>query len=297
MTMRISDGQITARLLQEVQASRSRLFEVQERVSTGLRMHRPADDPPGVNKLIMLRTSLDRNDQYRRNITVARSDLEVTESAYDRLGSVLQRAYELAVQGANGTIDGADRAGIALEVAQLLTEAIALGNTSHAGRYLFGGHQTGTSPFVPDVAAAPTVVNYVGDAGLVQREIAQGQLVDSNVVGSRGFPDVFTALMTLRDNLLANDQAAVGADVNAVSNALDGMLTLRSEVGVNVSRVDRADERLLDEEAMVKSLISEIEEADFAESIVQLQLRETAYQAALGSAGRALDLSLMQFLR
>jgi flagellar hook-associated protein 3 FlgL len=295
--MRISSGQITSRLLQEIQFSRRRLFEVQERVSTGLQIRRPADDPPGVNKLIMMRTTLDQNEQYRRNITVARSDLEVTESAYAQLGSVMQRAYELALQGANGAIGAADRADIALEVSQLLTEAIAIGNTSHAGRYLFAGHQTATAPFVPDVAATPTVVNYVGDAGLVRREIAQGELVESNIVGSRGYPAVFGALISLRDNLLADNQTAVGVDVATVSNALDGMLVLRSEVGVKMSRTETADERLLDEEAMVQSLIAEIEEADFAESIVQLQQRETAYQAALSSAGRALNLSLMQFLR
>ena len=297
MVMRISSGQITSRLLQEIQASRLRLFEVQERVSTGLQIRRPADDPPGVNKLIMMRTSLDLNEQYRRNITIARSDLEVTESAYEQLGGVMQRAVELAMQGANSTIDASDRADIALEVSQLLTEAIALGNSSHAGRYLFAGHQTGTVPFVPDVVATPTVVNYVGDTGLVRRELSQGALVESNITGNRGFPAVISALIQLRDNLLANNQAAVGADVDVVNSSLEGMLTLRSEVGVKMSRIELADERLLDEEVMVQGLISEIEEADFAEGIVQLQQRETAYQAALSSAGRALSLSLMQFLR
>ena len=136
----------------------------------------------------MMRTSLDLNEQYRRNITIARSDLEVTESAYEQLGSVLQRAVELAMQGANSTIDASDRRDIALEVSQLLTEAIALGNSSQAGRYLFAGHQTGTVPFVPDVAATPTVVNYVGDTGLVRREVSQGELVESNITGNRGSP-------------------------------------------------------------------------------------------------------------
>ena len=104
-------------------------------------------------------------------------------------------------------------------------------------------------------------------------------------------------MIQLRDNLLANNQAAVGADVDAVNSSLEGMLTQRSEVGVKMSHIEFSDERLLDEEVMVRSLICEIEEADFAESIVQLQQRETAYQAALSSAGRALSLSLMQFLR
>ena len=140
-------------------------------------------------------------------------------------------------------------------------------------------------------------MNYNGDTGLVRREIARGELVESNITGDRGFPDVFAALIQLRDNLLADDQAAVGNDVTAIDSSLSTMLTLRGEVGVKMSRVEHADERLLDEEAMTKSLVSQIEEADFAESIVQLQQRETAYQAALTSAGRALNLSLMQFLR
>ena len=99
MAIRISSGQITARLLQEIQLSRARLFDTQEKVSSGLELTRPADDPPAVNRLIMMRTSLDLNDQFRRNITIARSDLEVSESAFAQITSVLQRASELALQG------------------------------------------------------------------------------------------------------------------------------------------------------------------------------------------------------
>ena len=294
---RISSTSIAARLLGEIQLSRQRLFETQERVASGLQLTRPAHDPAGVNKLLLMRTSLDQNEQYRRNITVAGSDLSVTESAYEQLGRVLQRAVELATQGANGTVGATERANIATEVSELLTEAIAIGNRNHAGRFIFAGHQTDTTPFVPDVAAAPTVVSYAGDAGLVKREVALGVLVDGNVAGSQGFPAVFSALLQLRDDLLANDQAAVNAGTSAINAALDTVLQLRSEIGSRVRRIELADERLLDEEVMVQGLISQIEDADFAESLVQLQLRETAYQAALGSAGRALNLSLLEFLR
>ena len=288
---------MTSRLMLEIQLSRQRLFETQERLASGVQIARPSDDPPGVNKLLLMQTSLERNEQYQRNIGVAVSDLEVTENAYAQLGSVLQRAVELATQGANGTIGAADRANIAIEVSQLIADAIAIGNTSHAGRFLFAGHQTGTVPFVPDVAAAPTVVSYAGDSGLVRREIAQGVMVESNITGDRGFPAVFAALIQLRDDLLANDQAAINADEGAISAAFDGMLDLRSEVGAKMRRIELADERLLDEETMVRGLISQIRDADLVESIVQLQQRETAYQAALGAAGRALSLSLMEFLR
>ena len=170
---RISTNSIAMRILSEIQLSRQRLFETQERVASGLQITRPAHDPPGVNKLLLMRASLEQNEQYQRNITVAGSDLAITESSYDQLGRVLQRAVELAVQGANGTIGAAERANIATEVAELLTEAIAIGNRNHAGRYVFAGHQTDAPPFVPDVVAAPTVVNYVGDSGLVKREVAQ----------------------------------------------------------------------------------------------------------------------------
>ena len=295
--MRVSSNTVTSRLLQQVQLSRQRLFETQKQVSSGLRITRPADDPAGASRAMSLRTSMDRNMQYRRNIDAATGDLATAESALGALTALLQRAQELTVSGANGAVGGPEREHIALEVAQLLSEALSVGNTTHGGRYLFAGHQTSTPPFVPDDPAVPTAIAYAGDTGLRQREIALGERVTVNITGDRVFPDVYSTLISLRDALAGDIPAGITAAVGQLSGVLDRVLEMRSELGSITQRVEAAEQRLLDEDMLAQSLVSQIEDADLAEQIVTLQTRETALQAALGAAGRALNLSLMEFLR
>ena len=147
------------------------------------------------------------------------------------------------------------------------------------------------------MASLAPLVTKAGDTGSTLRAISRSVRIASNITGDRGFPAVFTALMHFRDNLLANNVAAIGADPSQLTSALDTIHQLRSEIGSKVRRIESAGQRLLDEEVMTRSILSSIEDADLAEGVVQLQVRETAYQAALGAAGRALSLSLLEFLR
>ena len=55
--------------------------------------------------------------------------------------------------------------------------------------------------------------------------------------------------------------------------------------------------RLEGNDLRLQTLIASFEEADLAESMVQLQMRDTALSAALGEAGRTLQTSLLDFLR
>lgn len=294
---RISDSTISRHMLQQVQLGRQRLFEVQSQVGSGKRLNRPADDPSGVSRLISMRTSQDRNGQYQRNIDVARSDLTVAESAMTALSSMMQRVIELSVQAVDGSVTPSDRLDIALEVARLLDEAIAVGNTNHGGRYIFAGHQTGAPPFTPDVVGAPTAVAYTGDIGALNREISQAERVATNITGDRAFPALFTNLIQFRDALTNNDGAALSVSVDQVQVSLDDLLELRSEIGAKTRRVEVAEQRLLDEEVMLGGLVAGVEEIDLAETVVQLQQREMSLQAALAATGRALNLSLLEFLR
>lgn len=295
--MRVSNNSITARLLQQVQESRARLAEVQEQTGSGRRVNRPSDDPTATGRIMTLDTDLELNEQYARNSNAALADLTVNEATIASLADVLQRARELAVQGANGALDGAARQQIALEVSQLVTQAIALGNTRSAGRYIFAGQKTDTQPFVPDNATNPTVVTYAGDSNGVAREVSQGDRLNTNVTGDRTFPGVIADLIAFRDHLRSNNASALQTDADAIGNRLDEALELRSEVGAKMNRVQTGISRLEDEHTMLLTLVSNEQDVDLAQSIVELQARETTLQAALGAAGRALNLSLLEFLR
>lgn len=295
--MRVTGTSITNRLLQQVQESRRALAEVQERTGSGLKINKPSDDPTATGRVLALQGGMELNGQYQRNSSVALSDLTVSEAALGSMSEVLQRARELAVQAANGSIGASERQNIALEVGQLITQATAIGNTKLGGRFVFAGQKTATTPFVPDSAAHPTAVAYAGDNNNINREISKGDRIATNITGDRVFPGVFADLIAFRDHLLANNAAGLAADADHMSQRLDQTLELRSEVGSKMGRVDAGLARLEDEHAMLEGLVSGEQDADLAQSIVELQTRETTLQAALGAAGRALNLSLLEFLR
>jgi len=296
--MRISHQSVAQRLLREISTGQQALFETQEKLASGKAISKPSDDPFGISRTLAARTDLDLGAQWQRNITVAEDDLGLSESLLTNLGGLLQRAEELAVQGANGALTATARDQLGLEVSRLLTEAMAIGNSTFGGRYIFAGHQTAAPPFVEDVPGNPTVVNYVGDAGTIEREIGPGgERIQVNIVGSDLFDDVFSSLIKLRDDLYANDQTLVNADSGLVSDAFDQVIEHRGDIGAKMRQADVARTRLEDGELRLQSLIASFEEADLAESLVDLQMRDTALNAALGAVARTLDTSLLDFLR
>ncbi|MPZ98534.1 MAG: flagellar hook-associated protein 3 [Dehalococcoidia bacterium] len=295
--MRVSSRSAADRLLQELLTSQRRLAEVQERVATGRNINKPSDDPFGTAQAMASRNRLELGAQHQRNIFIASSDLNATEGALASLIPLLHRAEELAITAANTTIDANTRGQIASEVDRLLAEAVTIGNTSHAGRYIFAGHQTDAPPLVPDLPDQPTVVNYVGDTGAIEREIGEGERMAVNVTGDQLFPALTQVLINFRDHLLTNDIAALKGDANLANDQLDKVLELRGDVGARVRRLELTETRLQDTEVTLRQHVAEIEEADMAEALVELQMRETALQAALGATGRSLNMSLMDFLR
>jgi flagellin-like hook-associated protein FlgL len=74
----------------------------------------------------------------------------------------MQRVRELTVQAANGTINESDRRSLGQEVDQLLQQMVGLANAQRAGRFLFGGTESGRPPFVIENDGGSTRVVYQG---------------------------------------------------------------------------------------------------------------------------------------
>jgi flagellar hook-associated protein 3 FlgL len=158
----------------------------------------------------------------------------------------------------------------------------------------FAGQLTDTAPYVPDNATTPTTVAYAGDTGDIDREVAEGSRVTINITGNRLTP--FASLITFRDNLLANDVTALGLDAGLIEAQLDVVLRLRSETGATVRRVDSSLITLADGNLRMRVELSQVEDLDLSQTIVELQISETAYEAALGVAARMMNLSILDFL-
>lgn len=95
----------------------------------------------------------------------------------------------------------------------------------------------------------------------------------------------------------AGDQNAMSTAVGEIDIALDTVLQGLTRLGAVGRQIENAQGRHLDEVNTVRSQLSQIEDVDLAEAVLELQMQQTAYETALAAFGRASRPSLVDFLR
>jgi flagellin len=93
-----------------------------ERLSSGYRINKAADDAAGLAISQKLQSQVGGLDQAQRNAQDAVSLVQTADGAMNEVQSMLQRVRDLAVQYNNGTLSSSDKAAITNEVAQLCAE-------------------------------------------------------------------------------------------------------------------------------------------------------------------------------
>lgn len=140
--MRITNNMLINNMMGYINGNLSRMNKYQSQLATGKKISVPSDDPIVAAKSLKLRTDVAEVEQFKRNSNDANSWMSVTENSMGMIVDVLQRARELAVQAANGTMTQDDRGKVEKEVEQLKHQIIHISNSTYAGRYVFSGHST-----------------------------------------------------------------------------------------------------------------------------------------------------------
>ncbi|MCG8571546.1 MAG: flagellar hook-associated protein 3 [Spirochaetes bacterium] len=170
--------------------------KVNTQINTGKKHRLPRENVVDVTQAMTYHSKIHKLNQFIRNINDAQSERRLTETKIQDTIEILQRARELAVQGANGIYSQVDRKNMAIEIDQLLRNAILNANAQYKGNFLFSGYKSYTKPFedlegnvrgIND--AMITEVKYLGDNGKHLREID----VDENMAVSKAGSEVFWA--------------------------------------------------------------------------------------------------------
>jgi flagellar hook-associated protein 3 FlgL len=300
--IRVTQGIIAARVLNNIQDQTRRLFNIQEQLSTGLRVNSPSDDPIDARRAINTRSFIAKNTQYLKNISNALPFLEETASAIQNVQQIFQRTRELTLQGANGTNGQPQRDAIAEEINQLLESAVAEGNHNAAGRFIFSGTRTNTEAYsvTRDAQGQITSVTYEGNDERYEVAIGTDENVRVNEPGSLVFQnaqDQFQTLIDIRDNLLAGDTGALQTQL-AELDVIDRQLGQGvARLGAVINRVTNTEEDLVDFNFQLERVLSDRLDADFAEVIIELNAQQNAFQAALSAGARVVQPSLLDYLR
>jgi flagellar hook-associated protein 3 FlgL len=293
---RITQRSIAQRTNTNLQFALNRLARTQDQLSSGRLISRPSDNPVGTVSSLRLRGDIRQTEQYVRN---ADDGLAWLSSADRMLTSSLdqvRRARELTAMGRNGSYGQAERETIALEVEALRDSLLGIANAQHLGRPLFGGTTEAARPYAADgtyIADPPGPV-------AVARTIGPGENVRINITGPEVFGPEGENLFHLLTEIAAHlrtDPAALGDALPALDERMRNITDALGEVGARYNRVEIMRDRATDQIMALKQSLSEVEDIDLPATIMDLQLQETAYKAALSATARVLQPSLVDFLR
>lgn len=296
MTIRITQGMTTADVLASIEAISNRLSDTQNVLATGKRINSPADDPYGTARSLDLSSDIAQTKQFETNVNEAQSWLNVTDTALGNVQSLVLRARDLIVQGANSTTGASGRASIAAELTQIVDSIKTEANAQYAGRYVFSGTATTTQPYQLGTNDA-----YAGNQGAVQRQIGPGVNIQVNSIGQTVIGDQTSGLLsTLRgciaDLNAGNTANLSGTDLGAIDTANDTLSNERAVVGARSNRLDSAASRLTQLEQVSTSMLSDTQDADMAKTMIDLSQEQAVYQAALKAGAQLVTPTLMNFL-
>lgn len=299
---RITQGLIVQRTLSNLNNQARRILVLQERLSTGLLVNRPSDDPIAARAAIDLRAQIQQNEQFVSNVSDATPFVNQSGSTLQRMVDIIQRVRELTVQAASTVTGPSQLILIALEINQLLEAAVVAGNQKVGGRSLFAGTATLSDAFtVTRPVGEITSVTYAGNSNAIEIAISAGARVTINEPGARAFQgtqDVFQLLIDIRDDMRAANQGNLQTlRLTELDKALEQTLQSGARLGALQNRIERVTVDKEDFVLALREALSNKIDADFADTIVNLNVESNALSAALNAAGRVIQPSLLDFIR
>jgi flagellin len=248
MGLRIQNNIDAFNTHRQLQISSNAASSSMEKLSSGYRINRAADDAAGLAISEQMRGQIGGLDQAQRNAQDGVSLVQTAEGALDEVHSMLQRVRDLKVQFNNGTLSSDDQDAIASEVSQIGQE---LGNiasqTSFNGNSLLNGatfkFQVGANDSETISTTAVTLSANIGTAGtggLAELSgLSTAALAKTALSSGGSLSDIATV-----DNAIKNVSTAranYGAIENRLNHRLNNLATYQENLTSSESRIRDVD--------------------------------------------------------
>jgi flagellar hook-associated protein 3 FlgL len=293
--MRVTQSMLANNSLSHISNSYSKLAKLQDQLSTGKRISRPSDDPVVAVKGMFYRSNLSQVEQYQRNISEAYTWLENSEAGIDQSNDVLQRVRELVLQGKNGTNSESDLQANAAEISQLKEDLVGVANTQVAGSYIFNGTKTDTPPITMNQDGSLSLNLETSNYNI---EVSQGVNLKVNTNPENLFSsELFSTLDSIIESLNSGNMENSDELLEELGGHIEALSTERSDLGARYNRLELVESRILDQEIIATSLLSDNEDADLERVIIDMTAQESVHRAALSVSASIIQPSLIDFLK
>jgi flagellar hook-associated protein 3 FlgL len=267
----------------------------QQRVSSGKRINSLSDDPRGLSDVLTMRGVKASIEQYKTNLDRASTWLKTSESSLSEVGNLLNRANSLAISGASATTSMDSRRAMAVEVQTIRDQVFSLANSKGpTGGYLFAGTATDRQPF----NITTTGIAFQGNSGTMKVEANANDAVTINTDAQQLFTTIYTTLDQLKTNLEGGSTTTISdVSIKAVQDGISLLNNIRGDVGTRAKSVESFQN---DHSRRIEELtgsISNLEDVDLSQAIMDYKSAETAYQASLQVMSQGFGLSLLNYIK
>ncbi|MEW6749557.1 MAG: flagellin [Candidatus Latescibacterota bacterium] len=225
MPLRVNNNIAAINARRHLNANNRTLTIKLERLASGLRVNRSADDPAGLSVREGMRAEIAGLKMDVTNAEQATNLIQVAEGSLNEVNSILVRMRELATQSASSTVNDQNRESIQAEFTQLISEIdrIALATTYNNGVLLSG--------YGNSVSTASTVVTASNTSGVTDVKISGAGAGSYTFVDGAGDSEITlgngVVTQTIRTGtLLDGDMVATGTQVVANFDRLGVQVTL-----------------------------------------------------------------------
>lgn len=269
MALRINYNLASSVAQRSLASSQDSYARQAERLSTGLRINRAADDAAGLTISERLKNQVRGLNQAARNAQDGISLIQTAEGAMGETHAILARMRELAVQAANDVLVSVDREKILTEFTSLYAEIdrIAAATQFNGVAVLTGG--------------SVAMILQVG----ANKDSGGNNAITLNVTPSSGFQP--TRLEATMSDMGVTSQAVASQAITILDNAINAVSTARTSIGSMQSRLESAARSIAVASENAAAANSRIADADIAGSMSELVRSQILQQAGISVLAQA----------
>jgi flagellar hook-associated protein 3 FlgL len=307
--MKISTHLLFDRASAQMSNVQTNLTQTQAQLAQGKQIINVSDSPNQAATIQRLKSILSKQDSYQSSLDTIKARLQGEDTTLKSVSDLLVRAKEIAVQGANDTLSGADRKSLGTELQAVRDQLLSLANTRDSnGNYLFSGSRVKQPAFVETANGSPV---YMGDQTHMNVRVGEQRSIPINRTGTDAFVPVARAdeqghvtgvgFFESLDNLISGLNNSNGNDIRRGAGEMDnlqqGVSLAQAQIGTNLNVVDQQTAVLEDTTLNLKTTLSSIEDLDYASAITKMNQQMMSLEAAQASFAKVSQLNLFNYIK
>ena len=284
MAIRIFNNIASTNAQRILGVNNDRLSASIERISSGIRINRGADDAAGLAISEGLRSDIRALRQATRNANDGMSLINVAEGALNEQSGILIRLRELASQAATGTVGSTERATIQLEFSALRDELTRIAQTTE-----FNGIGLIDGNLASSVASTSHTMIQIGI------DNSSNSRLDLNAI--LGLDAITSSTLGVASLSVTASAEALTA-LATIETAIASVTASRGKVGAVQNRLQRSVSALSISSENLQAAESSIRDADIAHEIAQLTRNQILVQTSTAMVGQSnlIPQSVLQLL-